>query len=301
LPRLPHVVGQTDSRRPELLRLHRCHAEGRDRGPRLPDQGHAARRPPLQIQFRQQSRHGLSLTASYTYGRARTDRYAVGASNQAHYVTLPNKRLNWGPTAYDLRHNFFAYGTYELPFGRGRRFGIDNDVLDQAFGGWSLSGVLRVQSGRPFLLTSGRQTYNQNDAGVVLKGITVKELQRLVKVRPGPAATVFFLDERLIGPDGRADPALLAPPTTPGELGEFVYLYGPGLWNVDLALSKRFRLPREISLSVEALMINAFNHPNFVVGATGGASVSIDSTTFGRTSTTAAGNREVQFRLQLSF
>src|SRR5262249_34675653 len=105
----------------------------------------------LQLQFRQQYRNDLSLTASYTYGKSRTDRYVVSASDQTDYVTLRDKKLNWGPTAYDLRHNFFAYGTYELPFGKGRRFGIDSAVLDQVLGGWALSSILRIQSGRPFL------------------------------------------------------------------------------------------------------------------------------------------------------
>ncbi len=259
----------------------------------------------LQLQFRQQYRNGISLTASYTYGRARTDRYVVGASNQTDYVTIRDKKLNWGPTAYDLRHNFFAYGTYELPFGRDRRFRIQNPVLDQVVGGWTLSGIVRVQSGRPFLLTSGRWTYNQNDAGVVLKGISVEQLQDMVKVRPGPAGSVYFFDERVIGQDGRANPDLVAVPTTPGELGQFVYLHGPGLWNVDVGLAKRFRLPRRMDLNFEALMINALNHPNVVVGTTGGATVSIDSTTFGRTSTLAATEtrfgRQVQFRMTVNF
>ena len=94
--------------------------------------------------------------------------------------------------------------------------------------------MVRIQSGRPFLLTSGRQTLNQQDAGVVLNGISLAELQSMVNVRPGPDGGVYFFDERLIGSDGRANPALLAPPTTPGQQGQYVFLYGPGLWTADL-------------------------------------------------------------------
>jgi hypothetical protein len=60
-----------------------------------------------------------------------------------------------------------------------------------------------------------------------------------------------------------------------------------------------------MDLNFEALMINAFNHPNVVVGGTGGASVSIDSTTFGRTSNLAATEtrygRQIQFRMTVNF
>ena len=96
---------------------------------------------------------------------------------QQNYRTLRDKGLEWGPTAYDLRHTFQTYWTYDLPFGKDRAFSIDNALLDQILGGWSASGVVRIQTGRPFLLTSGRQTLNQEDAGVVLNGITVEELQ----------------------------------------------------------------------------------------------------------------------------
>lgn len=255
----------------------------------------------LQLQFRQRYRSGLTMTAHYTYGRARTDRYADSASSVVDYSTLRDKAREWGPTVYDLRHNFQSYWTYELPIGRDRRIGIDNRVLDQIFGGWAVNGILRIQSGRPFLLTSGRWTVNQQDAGVVLNGITVKDLQKMVTVRPGPNGNVFFFDERLIGADGRADPGLLAPPTTPGEFGQRVVLYGPGLWNIDIGLAKQFRLAGRMVFNFEGLFINAFNHRNTVVGGTGGAVHSIDSTTFGQSTGTALGPRNIQIRLQFSF
>jgi len=266
----------------------------------LSDEAHS-RYHGLQIQYRRRSAKGLAVTANYTFARARTDRYADSPSSSANYITLRDKSLSWGPTVYDLRHTFQSYWTYDLPFGRGRAVTISNAVLDQIAGGWTVSGILRLQSGRPFLLTSGRATFNQFDAGVVLKGITVKELQKMVKVRPGPSGNVYFFDQQLIGPDGRANPQYLDSPTTPGERGQIVYLYGPGLFNVDLGLAKRFDTGRGTSFSFEALFLNAFNTVNRVVGGTGGASVSINSTTFGQTSGTAGGPRNIQLRVQFNF
>jgi hypothetical protein len=40
-----------------------------------------------------------------------------------------------------------------------------------------------------------------------------------------------------------------------------------------------------------------FNHRNTLVGNTGGATLSTDSTTFGQSTTTAIGARQIQFRL----
>jgi hypothetical protein len=109
------------------------------------------------------------------------------------------------------------------------------------------------------------------------------------------------VDERLVGPDGRANPDLVAPPTTPGELGQFIYLYGPGLWTADLGLAKTFRTGGGTRFNFEALFINAFNHRNPIVGGTSGATHSIDSTTFGQTAGNSIGARQVQFRLTYSW
>jgi hypothetical protein len=266
----------------------------------------------LQLQFRQRLRQGVSLTANYTYGKGRTDRYLITADNTGDWTTLRDRSLNWGPTGYDLRHIFQAYGTYELPFGKGRRFEIDSPILDQVFGGWSASAIVKWQSGRPFLLTSGRQTFNQQDSGVILNGITAEELQKMVRVSAPPAndarfavGNILYLDPRLIGPDGRANPEFLQYPTTAGEHGQFIYLYGPGLIVADLSLAKTVRLGGERRFNFEALFINAFNHRNTTVGGTGGTSISIDSTTFGQSTGVANvstnGSRQVQFRLGMYF
>ncbi|MGH9162778.1 MAG: carboxypeptidase regulatory-like domain-containing protein, partial [Vicinamibacteraceae bacterium] len=208
----------------------------------------------LQLQYRQRYGRGLSITANYTYSRAMTDRYSDSPAATVDYITLRDKELDEGPTVFDLRHAFQTYWTYELPFGRDRQFGIDNPLLNQVIGGWNMSGVLRIQSGRPFYLTSGRQTFNNRDAGVVLNGITEKELQNLITVRPGSDGNVFFVDERLVGPDGRANPELISSPSTPGELGERVFLYGPGFWNLDIGIAKRFDIGR-VWMNFEALFL----------------------------------------------
>jgi hypothetical protein len=255
----------------------------------------------LQLQFRQRYYSGVTMTLNYTYGKARTDRYEINTTTVMDYRTMRDKGLNWGPTAYDLRHVFQAYGTYELPFGRDRRFAINNSILEQILGGWSTSTIVRVQTGRPFLLESGRFTLNQEDAGVILNGISVKELQKMVKVTPAPNGFVYYLDQKLIGPDGRANPAYITYPTQPGQQGQYVYLYGPKMVTVDLGLNKTFRFAGDRTFNFEGLFINAFNHRNTVVGNTNGATVSIDSTTFGQTTGTSTGSREIQFRLGINF
>jgi hypothetical protein len=97
-----------------------------------------------------------------------------------------------------------------------------------------------VQSGTPFRLTSGRQTVNGSDAGVVLmNGHTVEDIQKLLRIRSHPTTSSrYWADEKLIGADGRANPEYLAVPTTPGEWGQLITLRGMPVWAFDASLNK---------------------------------------------------------------
>jgi hypothetical protein len=102
----------------------------------------------LQLQFRQRFSKGLNLTANYTWSKAINDRYIDNDTNFVNYTTLREKRLDRRPSAFDLRHAFQAYWSYELPFGKGRAFATGNSVVDNVIGGWTFSGIMRWQSGR---------------------------------------------------------------------------------------------------------------------------------------------------------
>jgi hypothetical protein len=177
--------------------------------------------------------------------------------------------------------------------------------------GWNVLGVVRIQSGRVFRLTSGRATVNTSDSGVILRGLTVKQLQEKVRVRKEPGARdIFFVSPDLIGPDGRSNRALLDVPTTPGEFGSFIHLYGPRFVKPDLTLSKRTRVSERISVDFWAEFFNAFNYQNFLIGGPNAAGItrSIDGTDWGRTTdffndlgNQDPGPRMIQFRIRINF
>ena len=147
--------------------------------------------------------------------------------------------MNDGPAPFDVRHVLQTYGTYDLPFGRGRHYNIDNGVLNAIVGGWTFGGVFTVQSGTPFRLTSGRQTVNGSDAGVVLaNGHTVEDIQKLIKIGRTRPASRGTGRTRLIGADGRANAEYLAVPTTPGEWGDQIILRGMNPWAFDVSFNK---------------------------------------------------------------
>jgi Carboxypeptidase regulatory-like domain len=258
----------------------------------------------MQVQFRQRLTKGLSLTANYTWSKAINDRYIDSDNNFVNYTTLRDKKLDRRPSVFDLRHSFQTYWSYELPFGRGKTLATGNSVLDKVIGGWNFSGIMRWQSGRIFRLTSGRSTFNQNDSGVILNGITREELQKMVKISPGGRlGSALFLDPKLIGSDGRANGQYLTYPTKPGEFGQFIELYGPSVFIPDFSLSKDIPIKERVKFNFWVTFLNAFNNPVFEAAGGVAGSVSIDSTTFGQTNALFGGGgaRTIQFRAGIIF
>ncbi len=270
----------------------------------------------LQVEVRRRMAHGLMVTGNYTWSKSLSNLFADSASSSASFTTLRNRGLDKGPSPWDLRHVVRAYWIYEMPFGPGRKWSTGNRVLNKMMEGWEFLGVAAIQSGRVFKLTSGRATVTQFDSGVVLKGIDWNQLQDFTHVvkpsgTPGKSTGfVNFIDPQLIGSDGRSNRSLLDVPQTPGEFGSFVYLHGPRFVKPDLTLAKKTRVTEKVNVEFRAEFFNAFNYQNFLVGDPGGAGVthSIDSTTFGQTSTIFndlgnqdPGPRMVQFVLRINF
>src|SRR5262249_28757642 len=83
---------------------------------------------------------GVNFLIGYNYNRARNDEYFDSVD-----TFLDNLTLQDSPNA---RHKFNAGGIYELPFGKGRRFGSNmNRLADGVFGGWAISGIWQAISG----------------------------------------------------------------------------------------------------------------------------------------------------------
>jgi hypothetical protein len=259
----------------------------------------------LQMQLRRRYRNGLTLNANYTLAKNQTNIWADNATQGGNYRTLRDRDSDSSTAPFDVRHVFQTYGTYDLPFGRDRHFRIANPVLDAIVGGWTVGGILTTQSGSPYRLTSGRQTVNGSDSGVILQnGHTVEEIQSMVHVSPGPGFNRYWLDPKLIAPDGRANPEYLAPPTTPGEFGQFVYLRGTNIWNVDASIVKTAAIVGGTSVTVHFTIQNLLNHPvwsTFPANQGFLTDVSIQSTTFGQTTNPANGARQVYARLEFRF
>ena len=258
----------------------------------------------LQIDLRQQFSHGLTFNANYTWSHSLTDRYNKNVDGSGNFTTLRDRALDRGPSPWDIRHVLQAYGTYDVPFGAGRMFSSKNPIVDAVAGGWTVGSIFRFQTGLPFKLSSAYDTVNQQDSGVTAL-VPATQLQSMVGVYKNGNPYVNFISPQLIGSDGRANPAYLAPPTSAGQFGSFIYLYGPHFISDDLSIAKQMPIIHEkVRMEIRAEMLNAFNHPIFQVPTGGTFSlnpISITATSFGRATVTTTVPRQVQFRVRFVF
>src|SRR6185295_1795090 len=212
----------------------------------------------LQIEVRQQFSHGLLLGANYTLAHSLGD--LLNETDQAagyQWFTNRNARLNYGPSPFDRRHVFNAYWTYDLPFGKGRRFLANNAVLDRIVGGWTISGRETIASGNPFLLNGGRNTVNNlTQGGVVFGGgFTPEQLQKALSTVVGGFSSTALISNvgSLRTSTGAVDPARYAPGSTPGQYAAFIYLRNNNLYTLDMSINKAVRINERWRLNVRAV------------------------------------------------
>jgi hypothetical protein len=253
----------------------------------------------------------LTVQGSYTLSHSIGDLFAESASGFMNYTTIRNRGLDKAPSVFDIRHAGVSFVSLELPFGKGHKLSSSVPGVNRVVGGWTISNITRLQTGRPFRLISGRSTFNSMDAGVLLNGVTTNQLQEMLTIRPGPNKNISYVSPNLVGADGRANPAILGTPTTPGQLGQLIYLYGPHLLLSDIAVTKAIPVTERVKIEFVAEALNAFNHPQFLIGncssflttcsSSQGVLNSINSTTFGQNVNLAVDPRNIQLRLVLRF
>lgn len=284
----------------------------------------------LQVELRRRLSRGLVAQGSYQFGKALSNAFVSSAVVFSQPRTL--RDLNEGRTysPWDIRHSFKFNFVYELPFGLGKPLlGRRSRAVDLAVGGWQIGGIARVQSGSPTLLTGGRMTFNQFDAGVVLHNLTPRQLQDMVRIRKettcdgsGCRGVVFYLPDSLIRNTlaafdlgGQLDPnaPYIGPPTEPGRLGQRIMFFGPWFSRFDFNVIKRIPITERVQFEARVQILNAFNQTNFYIGDPdlNIRGVSANSTTFGQTrnayrditvsGTNDPGGRLVEFQFRLKF
>jgi hypothetical protein len=184
---------------------------------------------------------GFNFLIGYNYNRAKNDEYYDGVDTFLDNLTLQDAPNN--------RHKFNIGGIYELPFGRGRKFGSSmNKVANAVFGGWATSGIFQHVSGEYLRLPGSVVSGNPKlDNPTRDKWFDTSKVTRL------PDFT------------RRANPL-----QWPG-------LVGPRITSLDVTLGKDFKITERVGFEIK---LESYNLPNIFNGAN--PNMTVDNSQFGR-------------------
>ncbi len=164
----------------------------------------------------------------------------------------------------DIPHRLVVSGIWELPFGRGRKWGSNwNRAVDVVLGGWQVQGIWNWQSGRTNL-TLGNVYYNGDITKLKTK-IKSSNVDGTVFDTSG-----FYFSDAAVQTNGVVDPAKQRADSRIQLSGNIRLLpsrwagfrsQGLNLW--DLSVSKNFSFTESIKLQLRGEFLNAFNTPVF--------------------------------------
>ncbi len=239
----------------------------------------------LQVQLKRSFSRGYAVQLSYTW------QDAVGDESDD-YTFNYNRALGRGREDSIADHALIVAQTFEIPFGKGRKFGSQmNRAFDAVVGGWDLMGNTTFYSGLPFTPTIG-------NAGTALRP-DVGPGSRPDLGSGDPYAAVQNRDHWLNSALGSAlTSAFLLPANNVfGNYG-FNTLRGPIFINQDISLTKSFHLTERLKWELRGEAYNLFNHTNL-----GLPNTNVNGNNAGQITALAFGStmRRMQFGMRLDF
>lgn len=229
---------------------------------------------------------GYIVAGSYTLQKAQGDGQAPDGAD---YSFLYNRPLGYAQNAFVPRHQFTLAQNWEIPFGRGRKFGNNlNRGLDYALGGWNLNGVTQYYSGRFFT------PHFDAPPGAIRPDVGPNNVPDIGAKDPFAGAK----KDRSQWFAGGLGGAFLLPANNVFGNYPANTIPGPRFINQDLSLAKTFAFAEKYRFSLRAEAYNVFNHTNLANPAdnvTAGNAGLITSIAFG------SSMRRMQYGLRLDF
>ncbi len=278
----------------------------------------AARYDSLQVKAEtKSSRHGIYALVGYTYARNFDSGMpdGLGTNVGALYWPLPDSnKLDWSLSQLDLNDTFTASILYDLPFGKGKRYGSNwGNAANTLLGHWQLNVIERAQSGFPlFVVDSDNADIFPGAAGdsgtfFNYNGFSLNRPDQVGDPnRGGPEGGQTNCPAKVHTLQNWFNPcAFVRAPA--GELGTAARapIYGPRFVNTDFSVIKDFPLSFREAMNVQfrAEFFNILNHPQYFLGGLGdtGQQDINSPTSFGVINQTLNTSRVIQFALKLNF
>jgi hypothetical protein len=202
----------------------------------------------LQAQYERRLTNGLQFMGAFTWSKTIDD--ACGNLDTCAPQFYKNFAIERGLSNQDQPYRMVLSSLYELPFGRGKRWGHDiSRALDFAIGGWQLNGIYALQAGLPFSVTVDGNP-----------GSTRADLVGKPGVNPGNITT--YINAAAFARPAETGPVNARVFISPGTSGRDI-LRGPGSSNMDLALFKNFAFTEQVKAQFRVQAYNLTNTPHF--------------------------------------
>jgi outer membrane receptor protein involved in Fe transport len=287
----------------------------------------------VNVQFQSTNLHhsGLSVVANYTLSHS-LDNLSTAFSEDSSgdfvlgYTDPFNPKLDYGNSDLDGRQRLVIAPIYAEPF-----FKDAHNLVGESLGGWQLSGIYQVHSGSPFTYFDTTNNYSgYNDARYTPSApISQHHFKSIPSGVTGGGSNTYTLGTLPVAnswgnpnlmPPSAADPTQPDTADYPNGISDWGpwpstmtsrnAFTGPGLWNLDMALSKTIPIHENINLEFRAEGFNVLNHhnlfllePNFDAGAAAGAPPPVTAAKGGIGNNGGANDerRFGQFALKLNF
>jgi hypothetical protein len=200
----------------------------------------------LQASLERRFIRGLLFQTNYMWSHGITDA-SIGSGESVTFQDMACRACDRSSSSIDVRHVVTMNGVYELPFARRNRL----------LGGWEVAGIASARTGLPVNITVSRT------AAALPDGNTSSQRPNLV-----PGVPIYAANQSI---NNWFNPAAFSAPAngTWGNLGRYI-ANGPGAFEIDSSLQKRFRVTERLALNFRAAAYNLANHPEY---KTPGASV----------------------------
>jgi hypothetical protein len=264
------------------------------------------------LSFTVRDYHGVTARSNFTWGRAMG---TYGATQTSSSITVLNPyKISemYGPQPFDIRFVYNLSMVYQPKWFAGQ------GLLHTVLGGWNISPLFTAQSGAPLEVNLGSpancQSFGESNCS---SDSTYENAVLISKYTQGNSVHSNVTSSTSIASNGNpakggsglnifSDPTaaynqfrrlILGVDTTSGGAG---VLRNFPTWNLDLAVSKDFRIREGMGLTFNAEFANALNH--FQPGLTNSTSMNLDSqANWGVVTGPATGNtpRQIEFGLRL--
>jgi hypothetical protein len=232
----------------------------------------------LAVQTQNLLNSGLDLVANYTWSHALDDLSSTfgdslqggsGYVGSLGYTDLLNPKLDWGSADYDVRQRLLVSPIWATPWFKTSGTHLEREV----FGGWLFSAIATIRTGTPF------SVYDYDNE---LNYYTVPRLTPATPITNFHVGKAEAVDP-INSPNQFAAltvpvPASFAPLNStlgisdfgpfPSNMTHRNSFRGPGAWNMDMALDKKFPITERYQLEFRAEGYDIFNHHNYYVNTT---------------------------------